>query len=73
MSRSYKKPVIKLTNNKFYKNQFNRNIRRSETTHQGMSYKKANCTWDICDFNTGELTKEELEKYGEEKYKVTMK
>lgn len=75
MSRSHKKPVIKHRNNKFYKKQFNRNIRRSETTYQGkgMSYKKANCTWNICDFNTGELSKEKLEKYGKEKYKITIK
>lgn len=73
MSRSHKKPVIKQNNNVFYKKLFNKKLRRKDALHQGMSFKKVNCTWDICDFNTGELTKEELEKYGEEKYKATMK
>lgn len=73
MSRSHKKAVVKLRNSKFYKQHFNKSLRRSKRTYQGMSYKKVNCTWDICDFNTGELTKDEIEKYGDEKYKLTMK
>lgn len=73
MSRSYKKPVIKLKNNKFYKKQFNKNLRRSKEAYQGMNFKKVNNTWDICDYNGGELTQIEMDSFGEEKYRIIMK
>lgn len=73
MSRSRKKPVIKLKNSKFYKKWFNKKIRRNKISYKGMDYKKVNSTWDICDLNMGELSKEELEKLGQDKYKVIMK
>lgn len=73
MSRSHKKPVVKQKNNQFYKKWFNKKLRRNKSSFQGMNYKKANCTWDICDFNTGELAKNEINEYGKDKYKVTMK
>lgn len=71
MSRSKKKPVIKLKNNSFFKKHFNRKLRRKNISLHGADYKKYNCTWDICDFNTGILTGGELKNY--EKFRLTMK
>ena len=78
MSRSYRKPVCKLKNNSFFKSYYNRKLRRLRKTNQsiasGNSYKKYNCCYDICDFNTGVLDEKTIQKwYGDKDYQIKMK
>ena len=78
MSRSYRKPVCKLKNNTFFKKYYNRKIRLIRKDKQDMAggnyYKKYNCCYDICDFNTGVLDKETIQKwYGDADYKIKRK
>lgn len=78
MSRSYRKPVCKLKNNSFFKSYYNRKLRRLRKTNQsiasGNSYKKYNCSYDICDFNTGVLPEEYIQKwYPNNRHKIERK
>lgn len=75
MSRSFRKPVCKLKNDSYFKKHFNRKIRRQNTPiKSGNDYKKHNLSWDICDFNTGVLSKDEIKAfYGDKDYKVKRK
>ena len=51
MSRSYKKvPVAALPKDKFFKNYFNRRVRRNDETLNNSSYKKLSQSYDICDY-----------------------
>lgn len=75
MSRSYRKPVCKLENDGGFKKIYNRKIRRNKIIlHTKGEFRKLNCSWDICDFNTGELSSEEVkEQYGGREYKIRRK
>ena len=75
MSRSYRKPVAKLQNDTKFKKIYNRKIRRKHITlHTKSDYKKLNCKWDICDFNTGELPEKTIRDwYGGREYKIRRK
>lgn len=75
MSRSYRKPVAKLQNDTEFKKIYNRKIRRKNITlHTKSDYKKLNCKWDICDFNTGELPEKTIQDwYGGREYKIRRK
>ena len=78
MSRSYRKPVAKLKNNTFFKKYYNRKVRLIRKNNQDMasgnSYKKYNCSYDICDFNTGLLDKTTIQKwYGDKDYQIKRK
>ena len=77
MSRSYRKPVAKLKNNTFFKKYYNRKvrlIRKSQDMASGNSYKKYNCCYDICDFNTGVLPEEYIQKwYPNNRHKIERK
>lgn len=51
MSRSYKKSGYYKRNDKYFKDYFNRVIRRSRyETYSRSGYKKRNQKWKICDF-----------------------
>lgn len=75
MSRSYRKPVCKLDNDTEFKKIFNRKIRRKQITlHSKGDFKKINCTWDICDFNAGEVKEDFIEEwYKDKEYKIRRK
>lgn len=77
MSRSYRKPVAKLKNNTFFKKYYNRKvrlIRKKQDMASGNSYKKYNCCYDICDFNTGVLPEEYIQKwYPNNRHKIERK
>ena len=76
MSRSRRKPVAKLDNDRFFKKHYNRKLRRKNITlHSRSDFKKLNCKWNICDFNAGVLSKEYVEKWytNETKHQLTMK
>lgn len=77
MSRSYRKPVAKLKNNTFFKKYYNRKvrlIRKKQDMASGNSYKKYNCSYDICDFNTGVLPEEYIQKwYPNNRHKIERK
>lgn len=73
MSRSIKTPIIKQKNSKSAKRQSNRKIRRSDISYTGNSYKKVCCCYDICDFNTGVLTKNDLDRLEIPEYRARMK
>lgn len=73
MSRSSKTPIIKQKNSKSAKRQSNRKIRRSDINYSGNYYKKVCCCYDICDFNTGVLSKNDLDKLGILEYRARMK
>lgn len=73
MSKSFKTPIIKQKNSKSAKKQSNRKIRRSDVSYNGNSYKKIYCCYDICDFNTGVLSKNDLDRLKIPEYKARMK
>ena len=77
MSRSYRKPVAKLKNNTFFKKYYNRKvrlIRKKQDISSGNSYKKYNCCYDICDFNTGILDEKTIQKwYPNNRHKIERK
>lgn len=63
MSHSYKRtPRAGDTKDKFYKRYANRRLRRlpiEEPTLNNCSYKKYNCSWLICDYDTVGISFEE--------------
>ena len=73
MSRSVKTPIIKQKNSKLSKKQSNRKVRRCDVNYDGKSYKKLCCCYDICDFNTGVLSKNDLDKLRIPEYRARMK
>ena len=75
MSRSYRKPVCKLNNDTEFKKIYNRKIRRKNIIlHDGNYYKKLNCCYDICDFNTGVLDPKTIQNwYKDREYKIRRK
>lgn len=75
MSRSYRKPVCKLDNDTKLKKIYNRKIRRKQIeVYSKNYYKKLNCPYDICDFNTGILDKKTIKDwYGDKEYKIRRK
>lgn len=70
MSRSVKVSIIKQNNSNWAKRQSNRKIRRTslESIGNGNNYKKIYCCYDICDFNSGILSKYDLERMGIPEY-----
>lgn len=59
MSRSYKHtPRGGQKKDKFFKNYANRKLRRNKLSHdlRHGDYKKASCSWNICDYETVGLT-----------------
>lgn len=50
MSRSYRKPVAKETNKKFFKRVANKKVRRSKIISNNKWYKKLYCSWNISDY-----------------------
>lgn len=52
MSRSYKFPMFKLKNDRFYKRLANRIVRKCPVLVSGRSYKKIFNSWGICDYRS---------------------
>ncbi|MFW5793998.1 MAG: hypothetical protein ACOCV1_00810 [Bacillota bacterium] len=54
MSKSYKKNflVVKDKNNKFFKKEANKKVRKTNIYLKGCDYKKLYCSWSICDYNS---------------------
>lgn len=73
VSRSKKIPIVKQPNFGFAKKTSNKRVRKFPNLSSGNSYKKIYCSWAICDFNTGPLSKEDLEKLDISEYKARMK
>lgn len=64
MSRSYRKPyAIDECNKKRSKRLANKRVRKSKVMANEKHYKKASCSWDICDYKLYCHSKENKEIY----------
>ena len=67
MSRSYKKNAVIKDHTKNMKRIFNKKVRKEKNIPNGAYYKKANCSYEICDFIIMQSFEDVLASFHEEK------